>query len=39
MFSSEGEKGTESAETYNAAGQSQQETDQAMVLRGNTRYF
>lgn len=39
MYSSQGEKGTESAETCNTAGQSKQETDQAMMLKGNTGYF
>lgn len=35
----QGEKGTESAETCNTVGQSKQETDQAMMLKGNTGYF
>lgn len=39
MYSFQGEKGTQSAETCYPVGQSQLETDQPMPLRGNTRHF
>ena len=39
MYSSQGEKGTESAEACHTVGQSQQETVQAIPLRGNNGHF
>lgn len=35
IYSLQGGNGTESAENCNTVGQSQQEADQAMVLKGN----